>query len=530
MSPEDVTAARRRALALMREPHFYPHRPASVELRETHISMVFIAGDRVYKVKKELSLPFLDYGTLERRRFYCEEEVRLNRRLARDTYLGVRSVVPNDRGFALGAPDDPAAVEYAVEMRRLPEQRTLAHLVATGEATEQTIESIARTIADFHREAAVSPPDYGRPEVVMAQIYENFTTLLPWVGRNVDRRDLEAVERYASTFVLNRLGLLEGRRAAGRVREGHGDLRAEHVVLEDGRVTIFDCVEFDARLRHIDVASDLAFLYMDLEWLGAAPLALALERVYVEASGDSELTRLIPFYACYRSCVRAKVACLRFAELGPGEPGRDRLLSEARGLLALARRLAWRSRLPLVLVFCGVGASGKSALAAQVSKVTGFLHLSSDALRKELAGIPVTARGGQEIYTDAFSVRTYARLIERARGEVEAGRGAILDATFLHRSHRQSLLEALRPLGARILFLECRAPMPLLRERALRRSEAPEHGSDATWEIVQTQIKRFQFLYDVPAEDHLVVRTDRPLEQAVDEVEAFASRTVEGRP
>jgi aminoglycoside phosphotransferase family enzyme/predicted kinase len=514
----------------MREPDFYPHRPGDVDVRETHISLVFLAGERAYKVKKELTLPFLDYGTLERRRFFCHEEVRLNRRLAPDTYLGVRSIVPSADRFSFAEPDDPRAIEYAVEMRRLSERSTLDRLVRSGAADDDTIETVTGRIVEFHREAERAPPGFGRPVDVKARLDENLATILPWVGTAVDRHAFAAVERFSSAFVLNRRDLLAQRVAGGRVREGHGDLRAEHIVVEDGRVSAYDCVEFDEGLRFIDVAADLAFLYMDLERLGASDLAARVERIYVEQSGDRELSLLLPFYACYRASVRAKIACLRLDQLGLGDARSRELLAEARSLSALADRFAWRSRLPLVLVLCGVAASGKSALAEEISRRSGLAHLSSDVIRKELAGIAPDERGGKEIYEAELSIRTYEELALRARALVGTAGGALLDATFTRRQYRRKLAERLQATGARLLFCECQAPAAVLRERAGVREQAPERGSDATWEVVQGQLERFERLDDVPARDHLALRTDRPIEEALDELESFVSRAVEGQP
>ena len=303
-------------LDAMRAPRFYPHRPERVDVVETHISFVFLAGERVYKVKKKLSLPFLDYSTLERRRHFCEEEVRLNRRLAPDTYIGVRSIVRVQGGFRLGAVEEPNAVEYAVEMHRLPEDRTLECLVRSGEADEAMAERIARRIADFHRDAEPAAAGRGGAEEIKERLDENLRTTLPFVGLAIDRHAYAAVERFSDVFVLSRRALLDERAERGHVREGHGDLRAEHIVVEPGRITVYDCVEFDERLRFVDVASDLAFLYMDLERIGAGTLATALEHAYVERSGDEQLRALIPFYACYRAWVRVKATCLRAGQLG----------------------------------------------------------------------------------------------------------------------------------------------------------------------------------------------------------------------
>jgi predicted kinase len=357
---------------------------------------------------------------------------------------------------------------------------------------------------------------------------ENLQATLPWVGSAVDQHTFNAVDRFFDTFALGRRDLLARRTASGRVREGHGDLRAEHVVIEDGRLTIYDCVEFEEALRFMDVASDLAYLYMDLERLGASALAIELERAYIEQSHDEQVRELLPFFACYRAWVRIKIACLKLEGLEALSPDRAGLLSEVRSLAALSHRFIWQARMPLALVFCGVGASGKSTLADRVTNESGLHHLSSDVIRKGLAGIPLRDRGPQTLYDEGSTMQTYDDLLVEALEITEAARGVVVDATFGKRHRRKALADALRASGARVLFCECRAPGGVLRERAAVRERAPERGSDATWSIIEPQMEAFEPLDEVPARDHLVLRTDRPIEETLDELEAFVGRAVDG--
>lgn len=515
-------------LEAMRAPEFYKHEPESVDVIETHISTIFIAGNLVYKVKKELSLPFLDYASLERRRHFCYEEVRLNRRLALDLHRGVRSIVPRGDGFALADPDDPAAIEFTVEMRRLPADRALDRLVVSGAATPEMVRRVAQRIALFHEESSPPPTGYGGPDDAKARIDENLSAVLPWVGTILDRHTYAAVERFFNAFVLTNRDLLQDRIARGRVREGHGDLRSEHVLLENSGVTVYDCVEFDERLRFADVASDLAFLYMDLERLGAGALASELGHAYVEYSGDEDVVNLLPFFACYRAWVRVKLACLQLARLDNDERRRSKLILEIRSLSALSLRLVWRARLPVVLVFCGVGASGKSALAEEIAGRSGLHRLSSDVIRKGSAGVPLNKRALRSVYDESSTIQTYDDLLVEALELADAARGVVIDATFGKRNRRRPLADSVRGSGSRVLFCECRAPESVLRERAVLREREPERGSDATWDVIKLQIESFEPLDEVPARDHLVVRTDRPIEETLDEVDAFVSRAIEG--
>ena len=495
----------------MRSPAFYPNAPASVEVVESHISWVFLAGDRAFKLRKPVVFPFLDYGTPERRREMCEAEVRLGRRLAPDLYLGVRPVVRSEGGWALGAPGDPGE-EHVVEMRRFDESRTLAALVGRREADAALVRSVARHVARFHRRAEPAPPGSCDAGAVAATVSENFGTLLPYADA-LGPRELAAAHRFAVAFLHARHEQLEDRATRGFVRDCHGDLRAEHVILEGDSVEVFDPLEFDPALRQIDVSADLAFLVMDLVAAGADDLGTALISEYESAGGDHGGRPLLFFYAAYRAWVRAKVACLRAGELEPSE--RAGPLAEARQFAGLARGLAWRARGRLVIVICGASATGKTHLAERVASVCSLPHLSSDVVRKEIAGLAPKERAPESDYSEGMSVRTYQELGARA---ADAPAGAIVDATFRRRADRAAFADA---FGGHALFVECLAPVAVVAERAARRELDPERVSDATAEMAARQRAEFEPLDEVPPGAQLSLRTDRPLDEQLAELEAW---------
>jgi aminoglycoside phosphotransferase family enzyme/predicted kinase len=502
--------------AAMSDPGFYSDPPDEVEVRETHISWVFLAGDRAFKLRKAVVFPFLDYGSAERRRHMCEEELRLGRRLAPELYVGIHAVVPRDSGFALAPPDDPEAREHVVEMRRFDEGRTLAALLERGEVVESDIRALARHIARVHAEAGPAPSDSFGPPQVAATVTENFTTLLAYADEIGDPR-LAAAHRFGVAFLHGRHGDLAARANEGHARECHGDLRAEHVVLSGDGVAIFDPVEFDAALRNIDVAADLAFLVMELAEAGRADLARVLVEEYRAAGGDDGGDVLLAFYAVYRAWVRAKVACLRAGELSPGA-ARQRELDHARELAALADRLSWRARGPLVLVVCGAAGTGKTHLAEALAAGSGMPHLSSDRVRKELAGVEPTARAPLREYSEEASLRTYRELGRRAANVAHGG--VIVDATFRRSAHRQAFAEGYAGSGPSPVFVECRAPAAVVAERARRREIDATRVSDATPEIAARQLAEFEPLDEVAPGSDLLVRTDREVAEAIDEIEA----------
>lgn len=517
-----------RVRAALAQPATYADHPARVDVHETHISCVFLAGARAYKLKKPLTLPFLDYGSPSRRRAMCEAEVRLNRRLSDDIYLGVRGVAldPVRGGAALTGPGDPGAVEFVVEMRRYEDRDTLAAAVDAGPVAAETLDRTAARIAGFHATAAPAPTgaELGSTAALTA-LSENVGELLPLVSDRRMAARVRSLERFLQSFAAIHRRELDARAARGCVRDGHGDLRADHVVVGD-HIQIVDCVEFAPRLRRLDVADDLAFLVADLAARGAWPAARRLVDGYRAAGGDPGSDALIAFYAVHRALVRAKVARLRARQLPARSPARRRELRRARTMLETAERLSWQTRQPIVLVVCGVPASGKTRVARALRRRAGLLHVSSDAVRKELVGVAPTRPAPAAAYAAAVDRATYDALGRRARQALAAQRGVIVDATFRHRADRDVFAAALGP--AAVVFVECRAPRAVLLERAAVRHRGPGQPSDAGPEVVARESLRWDPLDETPAAAHLVVRTDRPVPEVIDDIEALLAgrRTV----
>src|SRR5579875_445146 len=361
-----------RIRAALARPQSYPHRPARVELRETHISWVFLAGERAYKLKKPLVLDFLDYGTRARRRLMCEREVELNRVLAPDIHLGVRGVAPAGEGIVLTSPDDPRAIEHLVEMQRFDERDTLAARLRRGALCDGELTAVARALARFHAGAARAPAPRA-PELDAELRFEREVhELAELAGEREELTRLLALARFADAFIAARGETIAARAASGSVRDGHGDLRAEHVLL-DGRIRIVDRIEFDSALRALDVGDDLAFLHFDLAAAGAWHLAELLLRRYREAGGDPGEDWLIAFYAARHALIRAKVALVRATQQREDHAAAER----ARRLITLAERFAWRARLPLAIILAGLPASGKSHLARELAHRSGLAQVSS---------------------------------------------------------------------------------------------------------------------------------------------------------
>jgi aminoglycoside phosphotransferase family enzyme/predicted kinase len=511
----------------MLEPSAYPHAPGSVELRETHISWVFLAGDRAYKVKKPVVFPFLDYGTLERRHFMCREELRLNRRLAPRIYLDVVGVRRRGDRYTLTREDDPEAIEFAVEMRRVDERRSLASLAAADRLQPSQLVAVGARLARFHAEAPEAPVERREIRILAETLDENLSTLHAAGAGILGPERLDAADTFTRCFLAARRSELEARARAGLVRDCHGDLRAEHVIVPTrGNLYVYDCVEFNPALRQIDVAADIAFLVMDLARLGAESSARKLVEEYRRAGGDPGDDSLVAFFAAYRAWVRAKVACLRARELADRDPERAERETEARELHALGHRFAWGARRPLLLVISGVAGSGKTALARRLAELGGWPHLSSDVTRKRLGGLRPTERGGERLYSPELTAQTYAELGRLAAGELAREGAAIVDATFHRRAERAAFRDGLDDRTARILSVECTAPRDVLLARAGERERQPDRVSDAGVAVVRRQLAELEPPGESCRATRIELSTDAAPERLAARVEAFIDASI----
>ncbi|MCW2998747.1 MAG: family ATPase [Solirubrobacterales bacterium] len=489
--------------------------PGDAEEHETHASRVRLIGDRAYKRRKAIHFPFLDQSTADARRALALEELRLNQELAPDTYLGVRPVRDGDDGEWILGPRDEAAADgdLVVEMRRFQEADTLARRLEDGRIDVDDLRRLGARLARFHRD--VPAVAGGGVREALARVHRNLEELAEMTGPDLEPCVLWRVTRPLTTYALANAEMLEDRAARGCWREGHGDLRADHVLLDDRGLRIVDRLEFDCGLRVEDVAGDLAFLLTDLEARGAGWAAREVLGAYRQAGGDAGDDRLLAFWSTYRASVSAKVAVLRARQ-----PGGEAASAVAAQRLALAARLAWRTRRPAVLVVCGPPASGKSTLAGALHRRTGLPVVSSDVVRKELHGVAPTNRAPTETYSAAASVQVYRELGSRAAGALAFHGGVVVDATMGSGPLRAVFSEVLGP-SPRTVFVQCQVPAPVAFERARAREDDPEAISDATAAVVARLGASWEPLDEVAAADHLLVRADRDPGPVLDELERW---------
>jgi uncharacterized protein len=473
--------------------------------RTTHASWVFIVGDDVWKVKRPVDFGFLDFRTIDARRHDCEEEVRLGKRLAPDVYLGVEPVRRGADGRHNIGGDGPVA-DWAVHMRRLPDDASAASLLARGALDADALARLAEVMAAFLA-AAPARPELGTTDALRANVVENFTQVTPFVG------DLVAGDSFAEVqaFQIGRLEedaeLFRARVAAERIREGHGDLRLEHVYFVPQPIAI-DCIEFNERFRSGDVAAEVAFLAMELDAARRPDLAAGFLARFAEASTDFALYGVLDFYLSYRAWVRGKVAAFVAADPSPGGDVRRDKRAEATRNFALARAYAGKPLdQPFVIVVGGLIGTGKSTLAAALGRELAVPVVSSDRVRKALAGLAPTERGGPALYEPAAVERVYDEIISRAAAVVGARRSVILDATFSTRRWRDAAAQLARAAGARFALVETRCPdRDLLRQRLSRRRDAAS-VSDATDAQLAEIERRFEPFGPLDPGPHLPVDT-----------------------
>lgn len=488
-----------------------------VELRETHLSWVLLTPDRAVKLRKPVRHAFVDQSTPALRRRLSEAEARINAELAPGLVLGVRAVVPMNTSFVLAPAHTPGAVDWVVEMRRFDEDRTMAALLQAGELTGHDVQAVARRLAAFHRGA--EPVHVPSPLTrVQATCDRNTEELLALVDGVIPAGELLAAERFAAAFVVGHRDELSARAASGHVIDAHGDLRAEHVVLEGDDVLVVDRLEFDRELRTVDAADDLAFLVMDLLSLGGTAEAGDLVAAYRDAGGDPGSDALIAFYAAYRALVRAKVALLRAAEL-TGET-QAASVEQARSLLALAARLAWRGRGPTLLLVTGPPGSGKSTLAHALAAASGLPVLSSDRERKRALGLAETDPAPAASYGDAQRADVYRHLAQGA-AELLPGGGAIVDATFATADLQRAFLDALPPSAHGALrVVRCSLAADVADARVRARQPQDAAGSDAGPEVA-ARLAQDMTPFPVPSGQRLVVETDAEETEMVARVAAW---------
>jgi uncharacterized protein len=485
-------------------PFFYPEKTAGVEYRETHISRVYLLDDYVYKMKKPVNLGFLDFSSLESRRFFCEEEVSLNSRFCPDTYLGVVPVCLYKGDIHIGPPGEE--IEYVVKMRRLPEDMMLN--VRLGEPAgvgQPEMVRLARHIAASHLALPSCNHDEGYSDLmhVRRNWNENFRQTEAFIGSAISPGGFEALGNYVAGFLEDHDGLIDQRERDGWVRECHGDLHAEHICLTEP-VRIYDCIEFNRRFRISDILADMAFLLMDLDRNGRPDLSAALWQAYRERLNSPVSGELVVFYKVYRAFVRAKVAAIASSQKETPADVRQAARNRALGYFNLA--LGYLPH-PSLLITCGLMGTGKSRIAASLASALRAEWIRSDVIR---LGFKKSADEGREAgflsgpYRKETTEEVYKIMARQARERLAEGKTVILDAAFGDESQRRRMQELASELKITFTILNCVCPRDIALERLRSRHEEGKDASDGRVELYDIQKEHFQ----TPSQDEPVIEVD----------------------
>lgn len=498
----------------LERPEAYPApRPTTIRLITTHISWVFITDHDVWKVKRPVDYGFVDYTTLERRRHFCHEEVRVNSRLAPGVYLDVVPIRRDGRRYSFTS--NGIVVDYAVRMRRLAEVTNAESLLRHGQLSPDHLARLGARLAAFY---AASPPDRdrGSREAVRTNVEENFNQVQPFVGRFVDSTTFATVRAWQLGFLHHTANVFETRLEQGRIRDGHGDLRLEHVYFEGNEILVIDAIEFNERFRIADVAADVAFLAMELDARGRRDLAANFLADFAMESADYDLYAVVDFYLSYRAWVRGKVASFLAADPSTGSEKAQRKTREAEKLFALARTYAEpRVEVGPVVAVGGLIGAGKSTLARALGHSLALPVIDSDRTRKALAGVPANKQAPTQAYSEAFTHQTYEEVFRRADIVLGSRRGVILDATFRERDRRRRARDLAIRHGRPFRFVEAVCDDATLRTRLRSRAAAGLSVSDATEDLLERFRREFEPVTELPADEHVPVPTTLPLSTQV---------------
>lgn len=494
-------------------PLTYPERPASVELQQTQMSFVFLTGSHAYKTKKPVNLGYLDYTNLEKRGYFCRQELELNRRLSPGAYIDVLPITQSPAGIHIGGNGE--IIEYTVKMKQLPRDRMMDVLLSQYRVTPAMLERVATLMADFHHRAATNPliSAFGSLEGIRTNNDENFSQTEKYIGTLISRKSHLLISEYTGSFISDNATLFNRRVEQGRIRDCHGDLHCAHVCFAED-IYIYDCIEFNDRFRYCDTASEIAFLAMDIDRYGRADLATSFVKSYIKAGGDTEMATLLDFYKCYRAFVRGKVACFKYDD--PLLKDKDAIVKEAGLYFNLAHKYACRK--PLVIIVTGLIGTGKTTAAGKIAQGLGYTVLSSDVIRKELAGVPAGERHYDDfssgIYSPEFTQRTYSELFERAHTLLKNGQSAIIDASFKKRADRMTAQRLADESGAGFLAVECVADESTIQRRLEKRKQSGSI-SDGRWEIFADIKKDFDRVDEIKDTGHIVIDTTNPSENII---------------
>lgn len=499
----------------------YDHPIKNFKILETHISWIILTGEYAYKIRKPVNFGFLDFSSLEKRGFYCREEVRLNQLFASEIYLEVVTINgdPNNPKINGAGP----ILEYATKMREFPQECLFTELNKHHKITPELIDQLAELIADFHHKTPMASPDFvfGTPNSVHAPVQQNFDQISPLLSAAQDLKQLQQLEKWANQQFDQHQELFTKRKQQGFIRDCHGDLHLGNIILYNNKPMIFDRIEFNDDFRWTDVMADVAFLMMDLEDHQQFSYAQRFLNSYLRITGDYEGLAILPYYQTYRAMVRAKISLFRLSQPGISDTEQQAVQQKYRGLIKLAMHYAFPGQQlssnrekpisPTLFITHGLTGSGKSSVARFLAEQINAIQCSSDVERKRLFGLAATAQTKSDlstgIYDPKVTIQTYEQLAKIVTTILQAGYSAIADATFLKFSHRDLFRKLAKTMHVPFIILHCDAPREYL-EHWLRERQAKQNDpSEANLEVLDLLTSTLEPLHADEEQDTIIINT-----------------------
>ena len=477
-------------IAQMRQPDFYPHAVDNIELIQTHASVVFLTGDYAYKIKKSVDYGFLDYSTLDKRKHFIETELRLNKKVAPELYLEVISISDIDNMLILDRSEN--IVEYALKMRRFPQENLFSNLLKAGKLScdcgasrRHRLIELGKTVAQFHARAETNEyiSSFGKAAKIEAAFIENYRQSQKYVGTVQTKEQLEATKAYTDRFFDERKDLFKTRRDRHKIKECHGDLHLKNICLWQDKIQLFDRIEFNESFRFVDTMYDVAFTVMDLEARQKPELKNAFLNSYLEYSGDWEGLPILPLYLCRQAYVRAKVNSFLLDDPQISETDRQKAKKTASNYYQQAYQYT-QSKSSSLAIMSGLSGSGKSTVARSIARNKGAIVIRSDAVRKHLAGITLDESGADSMYTSEMTQKTYHRLLELGIMLAKEGYKIILDAKYDRNNLRHPVIIEAQTENIPLKIIYCTAPESILRNRLNQRQN---DISDAGADLIESQ-------------------------------------------